>query len=128
MCTTTFRVRAVAIAAAAAAAATAAAADDDDDNAFRLVAGAAGALIAPTVAGGGPDGSGIPARNCSTDAELQSFVSSGMDHFTRTLKTVAVTYDIINVACSEWALVSINRRPSYRYYIQRRSIAPSEFL
>ena len=53
---------------------------------------------------GGPDGSGIPAQNCSTDAELSSYVRQAMDGWTRNFNAVKVQNDLLNVACSEWAL------------------------
>jgi hypothetical protein len=51
------------------------------------------------------DGSGIPAENCSTDAELAAFVSTGMNAFTSKLHAVADANNLTGgVACSEWSL------------------------
>jgi hypothetical protein len=50
------------------------------------------------------DGTGIPARNCSSDAELTAYVRHTMDAWTRKFNTVKVEYGLVNVACSEWAL------------------------
>jgi hypothetical protein len=49
-------------------------------------------------------GAGIPARNCSSDAELTAYVRHTMDAWTRKFNTVKVEYGLVNVACSEWAL------------------------
>ena len=49
-------------------------------------------------------GGGIPAANCSTDMELQAFVSHGMQRFISSLKASATANSIANVACSEWSL------------------------
>merc|ERR1712187_846441 len=49
-------------------------------------------------------GSGIPAENCSTDAELERYVRKGMDDFTNAMTNAAAEYNIANIACSEWSL------------------------
>jgi aryl-phospho-beta-D-glucosidase BglC (GH1 family) len=53
---------------------------------------------------GSPDGNGIPAQNCTTDAELKKWIVSGMHNFTKDMHENAEKYDIVNLACSEWSL------------------------
>jgi len=50
------------------------------------------------------EGDGIPARNCSSDAELQDYVQQGMANFTGAMREAASNYEIANIACSEWSL------------------------
>ena len=53
---------------------------------------------------GGPTGAGIPAANCSTDAELETYVAAGMLSFTAALSSAAAEYSLARIACSEWSL------------------------
>merc|ERR1712048_1152877 len=50
------------------------------------------------------EGDGIPAKNCSADAELKEYVERGMATFTGAMRDAASKYSIANIACSEWSL------------------------
>jgi hypothetical protein len=50
------------------------------------------------------EGDGIPAKSCSSDAELKEYVERGMATFTGAMRDAASKYNIANVACSEWSL------------------------
>jgi len=53
---------------------------------------------------GGDQWNGVPAVNCSTDAELTKWVNEEMDNWTKNMKATAKKYNIKNLASSEWSL------------------------